>query len=339
MSLRVRSWVLPLLLCLGCTAKPAPADEKKDAPEAKAAEVKTDDATPPADERKDEPAVGNTKRIEIVSAEPPEITVLEVGTDPRELRLNPVVGETEMMKMTMTMDMTMAPMPAISMPPMVTSMSGVATEVTDERIKATMKFESITIEPKSDTPQMLVDQLKQTLDGFESFESSVELDKRGTLLGGHSDVPQGLPGPVQQTMNQMQESFGKLQVPLPEEAVGLGGKWKAVSNVEQGGMKLEQTATYEVLSFEGDDIELKVDIEQKLVSKEFEPPGMPGVKGSIERYSGGGSGTLALKLDKLTPTRSDMTVDVDMKMTVSAMGQDQTQEMTMKMDIDLVRAE
>jgi len=240
----------------------------------------------------------------------------------------------------MTMSMKMGPgMPAIDMPPMVTSMSGVATEVTDERIKATMQFDSIAIEPKPDTPQMLVDQLKQTLDGFESFKSSVELDKRGALLGGHSDVPQGLPGPMQQTMNQMQESFGKLQVPLPEEAVGVGGKWKAVSEVEQGGMKLEQTATYEVLSREGDAVSLKVGIEQKLVSKEFEPPGMPGVKGTIDRYTGGGSGTLELKLDKLTPTKSDMTVEIDMKMTVSVMGQDQAQEIAMKMDIDLARAE
>ena len=342
MSVRVRSWILPLLLSLGCESEPAPAPTSAPTPapdqEAKAAETKPDEAAPPTAE--DAPAAGNTKRIEIVSAKPPEITLLEAGVDPQELRLNPVVGETEKMKMTMTMNMKMGPaMPAIDMPPMVTSLSAVATEVTADRINATMQFDSIVIEPKPDTPQMLVDQLKQSLEGFESFKSSVELDKRGTLLGGHSDVPQGLPGPMQQTMNQMQESFGKLQVPLPKEAVGVGGKWKAMSDVEQGGMKLQQTATYEVLSRDGDAVSLKVALEQALVSKEFEPPGMPGVKGTIDRYTGGGSGILELKLDKLTPTKSDMAIEIDMKMTVSVMGQDQDQELAMKMDIGLVRAE
>lgn len=348
MSVRLRSLVLPLLLSLGCTSsKP----DSADSPEAKDEESKTPDAAAggaAADEpaakdepaAEDEPAAGNTKRIEIASAEPPEIVVIEAGTDPQVLRLNPVVGTSETLKMIMKINMQMGPaMPPVDMPPMVTSISGVANEVTEDSIKATMKFESMTVEPEPDTPKMLVEQLEKTFEGFKSFKSVVEIDKRGALLGGYTDMPQGLPAPMQQSMNQMQESFGKLQVPLPEEAVGVGGKWNAISQVDQGGLRLKQTATYELLGREGDRVQLKVNIEQKLVDNTFKPPGMPGVEGTIERYSGGGSGTLELKLDKLTPTKSAMTMNVDMKIKMSVMGQEQVQEIAMKLGIDLERTD
>lgn len=337
MSFRLRSVVLPLFLCVACTST----KETEGTPEPATKAEPTDgakDAVAPS--KADEPPAGNTKRLDIASAAPPAITLLEAGTDPQTLRLSPTAGATEAMKMTMTMSMQMGPgTPKVEMPPMVTTMSSVVDSVSAGSIKATVKFESMTVEASPSTPKMLVDNLQQTLAGFESFKSSIELDERGALLGGTIDAPQGLPAPLQQTMNQMQESFGKLQVPLPEEPVGVGGRWKALSNIEQGGMKIEQTATYEVLSREGNTVSLAVGLTQKVIDPEFSPPGMPGVTGTIERYEGGGKGKLELQLDKLTPTESEMKMSVDMKMTVDMLGQSQAQELTMDVDVALARAE
>lgn len=336
MSSSLRSLVLPVFLCVACTSATEPDGKPGAATKAEAAEAK--DA--PTPDKADEPPVGNTKQIEIASSTPPSITLIEAGTDPQTLRLSPAAGATEAMKMTMVMTMQMGPgIPTVEMPPMVTTMSSVVDSVSEGSIKATVKFESIAVEAAASTPKVLVDNLEQTLAGFESFESRVEIDERGALLGGTVDVPQSLPAPLQQTMNQMQESFGKLQVPFPEEPVGVGGRWKALSNIEQGGMKIEQTATYEMLSREGDTIALTVGITQKVTDPEFSPPGMPGVTGTIERYEGGGSGALKLQLDKLTPTESEMTINVDMKMTVDVLGQSQAQELSLDVDVALARTE
>ena len=337
MSSRLRFLVLPFFLSVACTSA-ADSDGKPDPKSGSAVEKAQGGEDSPA-QAKDEPPAENTKRLDIASAEPPTITLLEAGTDPQTLRLSPTAGATEAMRMTMTMTMQMGPgTPKVEMPPMVTTMSSVVDSVSEGSIKATVKFESMTVEATPSTPKMLVDNLQQTLAGFESFKSSIELDERGALLGGTIDAPQGLPAPLQQTMNQMQESFGKLQVPLPEEPVGVGGKWTALSNIEQGGMKIEQTATYEVLAREGNTVKLKVGLSQKVVEPEFSPPGMPGVTGTIERYDGGGNGTLELQLDKLTPTESEMKMSVDMKMTVDMLGQSQAQELTMDVDVTLARA-
>lgn len=336
MVVRLRTLMLPLFLCIACESDAAP--ENKAEPAAKV-EGSNDDAkqdTPV--ESQDAPAT-NTKRLDIASAKPPTITLLEAGADPQTLRLAPVAGATEAMKMTMTMSMQMGPgTPKVAMPPMITTMSSVVDSVSEGSIKATVKFESMEVEADASTPKALVQNLESMLAGFKSFKSSLEVDERGALLGGTIDAPQGLPAPLQQTMNQMQESFGKLQVPLPEEPVGVGGKWEALSNIEQGGMKIEQIATYEVLAREGNTVKLAVDLTQKVLEPEFSPPGMAGAKGTIERYDGGGKGMLELQLDKLTPTKSEMKISVDLKMRVDVLGQSETQELTMDVDVALSRA-
>ncbi len=331
MSVRIRTLALPLLLSVACTAasEPKATDEAEPAAEPRAE---------PAEESDDAPA--GTKRIEIAASEPPVIALLEPGTNPETLRFRPTTGSEEAMVMTMRMNMKMGPtMPAVDMPPIVTSMRSIVDAVSDDRIEATVMFESMTVEAQPGTPPAVVDSMESALEGFESFRSSLKMNKRGALLGGTIDAPQGLPAPLQQTMNQMQESFGKLQVPLPEEAVGIGGRWRAVSKVAQGGMKLEQTATYEILERTDDTVKLAVELGQQVVDNTFEPPGMPGVTGTIDRYEGSGNGTLELQLDKLTPTRSDMNIIVDMKMTVEMFGQSQEQEMIMKVDVGLERGD
>ncbi|MCR9165584.1 MAG: hypothetical protein ACE37F_00230 [Nannocystaceae bacterium] len=335
MPARLRSVVLPWLLCVACTSSAG-----EDAQPAPSAPAESKDAAKDAKAKAESGPAENTKRLDIASAEPPTITLLEAGTDPQRLRLSPTAGAAEAMTMTMTMSMQMGPdTPRVAMPPIVTTMRSEVDTVSEGSIRATVNFESMTVEATPSTPKALVENLEATLSGFESFESSIVLDERGALLGGTIDAPQGLPAPLQQTMNQMQESFGKLQVPLPEEPVGVGGRWKAVSNIEQGGMKIEQTATYEITAREGDAVKLKVGLTQKVVEPTFSPPGMPGVTGTIERYDGSGQGTLELQLDQLTPTRSAMTISVDMQMTVDMLGQSQTQALTMDVDVALERTE
>lgn len=342
MSLRTRLSVLPLVLALACQASPAPGEGDK-----------ADDKTENADKPKggelggvapghNDPAVAadGTKKLDIKKLEPPKITLLEVGSDPEVLRLHPTVGTAEGMKMTMKMDMNMGQgMPTVSMPPIVTMAVSNTDRIEGDRIFASVDFESMKVEAQPDTPKMMVDQLNATLDGFKAFRAQLELDNQGALHGGTVDAPQGLPAPLQQTMNQMQENFGKVQVPLPAEAVGVGGKWIAVSVMEQGGMKLEQSATYELLARDGDALKLKVDVDQKLLSESFSPPGMPGVTGTIDRYEGGGSGKLDLLLSSLMPTKSSMKVDVDLAMTIEVLGQTQKQAMKMGVLVDIERVE
>jgi len=353
---RARLLSLTLLLSPACDSKSEPVDSKPETADANGDETPSEAAKPepvqdgaepkaeadaaeptePEAGESDKPAT-NTKAIDVAPAEPPEVTLLEAGKDAQVLRLEPVAGTTESMTMTMHMSMTMAgnPMGEMKMPAMVTSMSSTIGEVTDDRIEATMNFDSIEIEPDSDGNPALAAELSKMLAGFEEFSASVEIDRRGAMLGGTVNMPQGLPPQLQDTMNQMQQSIGKIQVPLPEEAVGVGGKWTAVSVIEQNGMKLKQTATYEMKEREGNTVSLDVGIEQDVVNETFSP--QPGVTATIDSYEGGGEGTLKLQLDKLTPTQSDTTIAISMKMKVAAGGQEQTQDISTKVRMVMER--
>lgn len=328
--------LLPLLLAFACEGEAAPEPKGGQEP---AAEVKDD--APASDEAK--PATelqpDGTKQFDIKSLDPPKITLLEAGKDPQPLRLKPTVGVREGLKMTMLMEMEMAGAPKVTLPPIVTRAASTADRVEGDRIFATLEFESMTVEPKADTQKAMVDQLNSSLAGFEAFRGKLEMNDQGALRGGSVNVPQNLPGPLQQTVNQMQESFGKIQVPFPTEAVGVGGKWVAVATLEQGGLELEQTSTYELVRREGDELEVKFRVEQKLLSETFSPPGVPGVEGTIKRHKAGGGGTTTLALGSLVPTRSSMKIDVDMAMTIEAMGQTQDQELKMGILIGLERTE
>ena len=183
----------------------------------------------------------------------------------------------------------------------------------------------------------MVKTLKTMLDGMQSFEAHLELDRRGALLGGYVDVPQALPAPMQQMTEQLQQSFAQIQVPLPEEPVGPGAKWTAVGTVEQGGMKIEQTARYEMLEKNDAGMKLKVDIEQKLIDNDFKPPGMPGVKAKINLFQSAGSGNLELSTAYLSPTDMSTNIKLKMGMDIEAMGQKQKQDMSMDMSLQMQR--
>lgn len=325
----VRVWpllsMLSMLWIAACTKAPEPrvvpeADAERQAELAK-------------DERLGPPAKG-TKRLEIAPATPPEITVLEVGQDPHVLRLQPVVGAREALQLTMRMRVgNGGGTPMMVSPPVVTKILSEVDVVDGTWIEGTVRFDSMTVEADPDSPAEAIERVRKLLEGFESFQARLQIDERGALGGGVVDVPQGLPEALQQTVNQIQESFGQLQMPLPEEAVGVGARWRAVSRIEQGGLNLKQTTEYHLVAVRGSRLELAVAIEQTVVEPTFTPLGNPDVRGTVDEYRGQGHGTLELDLHRLNPVRSFSRLDIDSTMTLELDGQ--TTEQTMQMSIAL----
>ncbi len=335
MRLRMHPVILGALLLLGpsCAGKEATPPPKEEAKQ---------EAPKPEVEPEAAPAESDTKRVEVAKAEPPKVTVDDAGADPKEaLRLAPKVGAEETMAMTMNMKMKMAmagqKMPAVTTPPMIVDARAKVDEISGETMKLTYAIDGMHVGDSKDANPAMVETLRSMLEGMSAFEAHLEMDTRGVLLGGYVDVPQGLPAPLQQMTEQLQQSFAQIQVPLPVEPVGVGAKWTAVGTVDQGGMKIEQTAKYELLSREGDSIKLKLQVSQKLVDPNFSPPGMPGVKAKIDAFQSGGKGNLDISLTNLMPTEMASTIKLKMAMNISAMGQEQKQDMEMEMGLALER--
>lgn len=319
----------------GCTSSdsgdPAPPPPKKEADKAEPApEVAAD-------------ADGKTgKRVTIANATPPVVTVEEAGADPKQaLRFAPVAGTSEPMLMTLNMTMKMSAggqkMPAVTSPPIITTGKTEVTGVTADKITMVYKIESMTVQDKAGTNPAMVKTMRSMLEGLEPFEAHVEMDARGVMLGGYVDIPEGLPAPMQQMMEQLQQSLAQIVVPLPSEPVGVGARWTSVGQVEQGGMKIQQTAHYSLDKHADEAVSLAVTVKQELVDPSFEPPGMPGVKGKIELFQSGGKGNVELSLTHLTPTSMSTEIKLKMAMAISAMGQEQKMDMDMDMGMAIER--
>jgi hypothetical protein len=99
-------------------------------------------------------------------------------------------------------------------------------------------------------------------------------------------------------------------LPLPEEPVGKGAKWRATQVVEHRGARIQQKSTYELLSVKGSRVRASVTFEQTAPVQRIRPPG-----GSLDiqltelKFEGDGEGTW--QLGKLAPrSASEKTMTV-----------------------------
>jgi hypothetical protein len=131
----------------------------------------------------------------------------------------------------------------------------------------------------------------------------------------------------------MKEFYTELAAPLPEEAVGPGAKWEVKMPIKTQGMTIDQTATYEVVSLEGENLTTKSTIVQQAANQKIQNPAMPGIKLDLSKMTGKGSSERTFDLAKLLPTAGTGKVHTDTAMSMNMGGQKQA--MTMKMDMDV----
>jgi hypothetical protein len=96
---------------------------------------------------------------------------------------------------------------------------------------------------------------------------------RGVQVSGSFDVPDGLPDAVTTLLDQYESQLATVTPPLPEEPVGVGARWRAMTELELGGITAQQRYVYTVESISGSVVELSVKILQTAKPQDFEPPG------------------------------------------------------------------
>lgn len=95
------------------------------------------------------------------------------------------------------------------------------------------------------------------------------------------------------------------------------------------GLKLDQTATYQLVSFEGDRVVVRSSVMQRASNQKMENPAMPGLKVDLSKMTGQGNGQVAFNLAQLLPEKADMDLQSEFAMSMNMGGQKQA--MTMKM--------
>lgn len=325
--------------------KKAPASELAEKPAEKPAEQPAEVADAP------EQPVEAVKAAAPASAEPAgavgagggnagvKVSLLEAGAEPRQtLRLKLVKGASNTAEMLMTMQMKMnlngMTPPEVALPPTRMLMKMDVTDAADNLFNYTFEVTEAAPVPTEGVQPMVMDAMTTALKGAVGLKGKGAVDARGMNQGASFELPAAMDPQTRQLMDGMRDAVGRMSAPLPEEAIGVGGKWKVDQALEQNGMTINQTATYTITGIEGDVLQLSVEVSMDAPAQEVKAPGMPeGAKMMLESMTGKGTGKTTLNLGRLLPDLAEVNVDTAMKSQVEAMGQKQNMSMDMKMGV------
>src|SRR5262249_10525552 len=139
--------------------------------------------------------------------------------------------------------------------------------------------------------------------GIKGLTSTGVMSNRGINKKIDVKVPPSSDPQMRQTMDQMRDSLSNMDAPLPEEAVGVGAKWEVKKPVHSQGMTLEQTADYQLVSLEGDLVNVSFTANQSAENQKIQSPGMGGAQVNLIKMTVDAKGTRAADLSKLNPSQ------------------------------------
>jgi hypothetical protein len=292
-----------------------------------------DKGAPPADKPAAPPADPNA------FPEPgkdPIVRLLAPGKDPRKpLRVRVKAGDTQraVMHMKMAMDMNVAGQQQKADVPTMNMVMDMTIREVAANGDVSYEFVMSDVTVSDDGNPGMKQMLETVLGSAKGMSGKGVVTSRGFNRGAEMTLPPGANPQLEQTMGQMKDAIAQMAVPLPEEPVGVGGKWEVRLALQQQGMVMKQVGTYEVTSIAGDQIGARVTVAQTADPQPVKNPQMPSLKMDLVRMNGSGTGETQIDLTRALPPRATATMGTEVEMNVDAGGQKQS--FVTKMTIDL----
>lgn len=276
----------------------------------------------------------------------PQLELLTAGTEPRqELRLKPQVNSKQLMTMTMNMDVatTLAgqAMPKIKTPATVMKMEFLVTQV-DANGDIHSKFtytDGDVVADASVAPEIL-ESVRAGIKKMVGLNGTLITDNRGQVKSSKITLPENVDPLSKNFLEQLSNSLNQMSSPMPEEAVGIGAKWRISSQLKIGAININQSAVYELVSLKDNIATLNITMEQQANSQELALPGIPegSASVSLKSLTSQGQGQMTLPLNSIMPTRSTISVRSQNEMSIKEPneGKETTigTQMTMQMNLE-----
>lgn len=268
------------------------------------------------------------------------VKLVEAGAEPRQkVRYKFVVDRTDRVEMTTTSKMKMsmgtesADVPTAPAVRVVAALT-VKEVAADGSAARTLLLEDVGLMPGPGLSKAQRDQAGKALGALSKMTGTDRVDARGfvrqvRLDGSKIDNPA-----LKQALASMQQTFDQMGAPFPEEEIGVGAKWQVKTRIDQMGIRLSQTADYELSALEGDKGRIKLKLKQSAPGGNMALPGLPkGATAKLTSMKGSGQGELAFDLGRSTP---DGHIDTKSEVRVSVVSGDETQQMNTKMTARVV---
>lgn len=269
------------------------------------------------------------------------VKLLEAGSNPKtKLRMTPVKGTKQTSIMTMKMDQTIVmrgqKLPATPTPAMQFT---VDVTVTDVASNGDFTFEysypKIGLVDDDTVPALMKETMTSMLKSIEGMSGSAVMSNRAFTKKSEIKLPPKSNAQIKAMIDGMKESMSRLSAPLPEEPIGVGGKWSVTQLVEVNGMKLKQTSINTLNKIGGGKYDLSVEVTQTAEPQEVKTPGLPeGSTVTLESLESTGKGTMMLDANHVFPI-SEIRSDSKISMEMNAGGQEIPMQIDMKLEMNI----
>ena len=253
------------------------------------------------------------------------VKLLDAGAEPRkELRLQPAPDD----KQTLTMTLKMGKAGNLKL-----SLGSTVKHVADNGgITYVLVLNDISLEGKELAPQA-AEFMKNALAAVKGMSATGTVSSQG--VGGElkMQAPGGSSALASQFGGQMQDLFGQLVVPLPDEAVGAGAKWAVKKPIKSQGMTIDQAATYELVSLEDGRFTVKSVTTQNAANQTIQNPAMPGMKVSVSKMTAKTTEERTVDLAHVLPVAGSAKTHAETSATMNMGGQKQA--MDSKADMEM----
>jgi hypothetical protein len=244
-----------------------------------------------------------------------QLELLNPGTEPRqELRFQPKVNTKQTTTITTNMDVVSSvsgqPMPSIKIPASVMKMESVVTQVdANGDIHSQFSFTDADVVADPNSPPEVVNALRSAIKQVVGLKGTSIADNRGQLKSGNFDLPEGGDPITRQVFGQVSNSLAQFSSPLPQEAVGIGAKWRVASTLNVSGINLTQNTIYELVALKDNVATFNVSMEQQAKSQQLSLPGIPTeARFTLKSLNSQGQGQVTIPLDAVIPIRSNISI-------------------------------
>ena len=251
-----------------------------------------------------------------------KVTLIDAGAEPRqELRLAIQPGATQHMdmvtKVRMSMLMDGRPIHAPEMPGIRTRLKLIAAEVS-ENGDFVVNLEVTEMDSPEAGPMQHM--LKPTMDSMIGMTGRLVVSRTGLAQDITLNAPRNMDPTMRPHFDSMAQSMSQLYVPMPSEAVGVGGKWKVESVLKQSGYSLQQTVTYTLRELSGSILRADVAMTQSAQEQIMTGPGIPAGAMKLKLLSSRGAGAMHLNLSHVVPISAGIETNTEMDLSMEMNG-------------------
>ncbi len=275
----------------------------------------------------------------------PKVVVENAGGDNKvALRYAFQVGQETVaimdMKMAMSITVGSQQQPEMGMPTIRMHMKFRNREVkTNGSVVYDFVLDDVDVLPEEDAMPQVVSSLKSALADMRGMNGFAEVDTRGITRAGDIRMPSNTNPQMSQMVDSMRQQMNQISIPLPEEPVGTGAIWTATTQLNSGGIRVNNVYRYELTSLEDSRMAMKVSLVQTAGEQMIQNPQLPpGTEVKLLELTGKGNGTMTMNLSRMVPT-SELKSESSFKMEIKSGGQTQVMEQGIKINLKMTPKE